>query len=205
MKRVLVLDANQRSALAVTRSLGNHGIDIITADEYESSLAGCSRYSEKYVSHPSALDSPEQFTMAIADICKKESIDIVLPMTELTTTLLLKHRATLHDIELPFPDIATVNTLADKCSLMRIAESLSIPTPQTWYAENAKTLPISLHELRYPIVIKPKTSWLEHGNKWLHTNVIIAENPSDASKHASPLQPRGSIAEESRCGQRAVG
>lgn len=181
MKRVLVLDANQRSALAVTRSLGNHGINIITTDEYESSLAGCSRYSKKYVSYPSALDSPEQFTMAIADICKKESIDIVLPMTELTTTLLLKHRATLHDIELPFPDIATVNTLADKCSLMRIAESLSIPTPQTWYAENAKTLPISLHELRYPIVIKPKTSWLEHGNKWLHTNVIIAENPSDAS------------------------
>ncbi len=53
MKRVLILYANQRSALAATRSLGRHGIHIITADETADSLAGSSRYSKLYFRYPS--------------------------------------------------------------------------------------------------------------------------------------------------------
>ena len=87
MKPVLILDANQRSALAVTRSLGSHGVLLVTADETVTALAGRSCYSKQYVSYPSPRLQPDHFISAIAEICKKEKINIVFPMTELTTGL----------------------------------------------------------------------------------------------------------------------
>ena len=181
MKRVLILNANQRSALAVTRSLGNHGIPLITADEGFSALAGSSCYSQQYFSYPSPQLQPEHFTIVIAEICKKENIDIVMPMTELTATLLLNVQHSFPAITLPFADISTVNALADKCALMHLAESLNIPTPMTLYADDPDNLPIDLTKLSYPVVLKPGKSWLIYKNKWIHTSVQIANNASEAN------------------------
>ena len=41
--RVLILDADQRSALAATRSLGKRGVVVIAGDERMRTLAGASR------------------------------------------------------------------------------------------------------------------------------------------------------------------
>jgi len=180
MKKVLVLDANQRSALAASRSLGRHRVPLITADECPAALAGSSRYSLKYYIYPSPQQEPAAFITAIAELCKQEAIKIIMPMTELTAALLLAERDNLPEITLPFAGIATVNSLADKCSLMRLAESLDIPVPKTWYAENAGELPVALDTLDYPLVLKPGKSWLEHGGKWLHTSVRIASSSAEA-------------------------
>ena len=181
MKRVLILNANQRSALAVTRSLGKHKVPLITADETQSSLAGCSRYSHQYFSYPSPQLQPEQFSSAIAKLCKKENIDIVMPMTELTATLLLNKQPSLPAITLPFADIDIVNTLADKCSLMHLAESLNIPIPRTWHAESPDNLPVDLSGLSYPIILKPGKSWLLYKDKWIHTEVQVANTAAEAN------------------------
>ena len=182
MKRVLIIDANQRSALAVTRSLGKQNVPLITADESQSALAGSSRYSQQYFTYPSPQVKPEQFSSAIAELCKNENISIVIPMTELTTSLLLKHKASSPAITMPFPEIDTVNILANKCSLMRLAESINIPVPNTWYADNPLKLPIDLNELSYPLILKPGKSWLEYNGKWHHTSVKIADNPASAAE-----------------------
>lgn len=180
MKRVLILNANQRSALAVTRSLGNHKVPLIAADETTSALAGSSRYSQHYYSYPSPQLHPEQFSSAISDICIKENIDIVIPMTELTATLLINKQSFLQTVTLPFADINTINTLADKCSLMQLAETLNIPTPRTWYANDPANLPIDLSNISYPLVLKPGKSWLIYNNKWIHTTVKVAHNAEEA-------------------------
>ena len=181
MKRTLILDANQRSSLAVVRSLGKYKVPIITADETPDALAGCSRYSQQYFSYPSPQLQPEQFSSAIAEFCKKENIDIVMPMTELTATLLLNVQSRLPAVTLPFADIDIVNTLADKYSLMHLAESLKIPIPRTWYADDPENLPVNLTNLPYPVVLKPGKSWLLYENKWMHTEVQIANNASEAN------------------------
>jgi hypothetical protein len=49
MKNVLILDANQRSALAATRSLGKRGIPVVTGDETKDTLAGNSKYCRQRV------------------------------------------------------------------------------------------------------------------------------------------------------------
>lgn len=177
MKRVLVLDANQRSALAVTRSLGMRGIIVNTADETEQTLAGSSRYSKSHSTYPSPRTLPNDFIDFLAELIKKEHIEVLLPMTELTTTLLLGHKAVLPEVTLPFSDFDTVDSLANKCSLMRMAESLDIPIPRTWYADQSEHIPINLDELPYPLVLKPGRSWLNFNNEWVRNSVQYADNP----------------------------
>lgn len=175
-----MLDACQRSALAVTRSLGRQGVPVYTADETLTSLAGSSRFSIQYLTHHSARIKPKDFIDDIIEFCSKHSIDIVLPMTELTTNLLLRHRSDLSDISLPFPDLEIVDQIADKCSLFRLAESLQVPLPRTWYVDNTQQLPDMADIQVYPIVLKPGKSWVEYNGEWLHTSVLFAETIDQA-------------------------
>lgn len=184
MKRALILNANQRSALSVTRSLGKHNVPLITADETKTALAGNSRYSQHYYSYPSPQLQPEQFIVAVAELCKNKKIDILMPMTELTAALLLKAQSEsvggLPYITLPFADLSTVDSIADKCSLMHLAEELEIPIPRTWYADDPDNLPVELTTLTYPVVLKPGKSWIFYQEKWIHTSVKIAVNATEA-------------------------
>lgn len=180
MKKVLVLDANQRSALAVTRSLGKQGIHVITAEETSSALAGSSEFSKQYYRYPSPRLNSRQFIEAISKLVKEQQVNILLPMTELTTTLLLVYQNSFPDATLPFPDINTVESLANKCLLMQTAELLDIPIPRTWYADSPDNLPCNLKDLSYPIVLKPGKSWLLHKGQWSRATVRFASNLADA-------------------------
>lgn len=180
MDRVLVLDANQRSALAVVRSLGRHGVPLLTADAVPRALAGCSRYSQRYCPLPTPARDPARFTAAVAELCRQQDIGIVLPMIELTATLLLEHRERLPDIRIPLPELPVLDRLADKCSLMRLAESLQIPIPRTWYADDPDRLPCRLEDLPYPLVLKPGKSWLEVQGEWRRNAVRFAADAAQA-------------------------
>ncbi len=182
MKRVLILDANQRSALATTRSLGKHGITIYTAEETSTALAGASRFSKQHFIYPSPRLYAEQFIETLTELIKRKNIDILLPMTELTTMLLLMHKESFPNIIMPFPDIGTVESLSNKCLLMQAAESLNIPIPFTWYADNPDALPCDLGDLVYPIILKPGKSWLFYQGQWSRATVRFADNASDAGK-----------------------
>ncbi|MDJ0806103.1 MAG: ATP-grasp domain-containing protein [Gammaproteobacteria bacterium] len=182
MKRVLVLDACQRSALAVTRSLGKRGVPVITADETPTSLAGSSRFSIKYITHHSAQLKPGEFIGDIIEICNDYSIDFIFPMTELTTNLLLRHHSDFPGITLPFPELDIVEMVSDKCSLCRIANSLQIPIPQTQYVDHTTSF-ADIHNLSiFPVVMKPGKSWVEYNGEWLHTSVRFATSGDDVKK-----------------------
>lgn len=180
MKRVLVLDANQRSALAVTRSLGVKGIPVITAEESSSALAGASRFSQLFLEYPSPRQSPDQFVDVLSELVKQHRIDILMPMTELTTELLLSNKNAFHGATIPSSDLQTVDSLANKYALMKMAEVLGVPVPTTWYADDPDSLPVRLEEFNYPLVLKPGKSWLRHQKQWGRAAVRIARDSSSA-------------------------
>ncbi len=183
MKKVLVLDANQRSALAVTRSLGKQGLHVITADETATSLAGSSRFAHDNQRYPDPTINPGEFIATIAELIESENIQFILPMTELTSILLLHHQDRLpNNVQLPFPDVATIDSLSNKCSLMKLAQSLAVPIPQTWFADTPDNLPVTLESLDYPLILKPGKSWVQVGPTWLHTSVRLAKTPQHAKE-----------------------
>ena len=180
IKRVLVLDACQRSALAVVRSLGKHGLFVITADESDRALAGQSRYSQNYYAHPSARHQPAAFLEHIKQLCEQHEIGMVIPMTELTATLLLQCTELPDSVILPFADADKVDMLADKTRLIALAQQLGIKAPDTRTITDRHTLLEELEQLDYPLVLKPGKSWIEQQGKWHHTTVRIAASPDEA-------------------------
>jgi predicted ATP-grasp superfamily ATP-dependent carboligase len=70
--------------------------------------------------------------------------------------------------------------LANKCTLMKLAGTLKIPVPQTWYADSPAGLPLALEELPYPLVLKPEKSWLFQQGQWCRASVHIAATPLEA-------------------------
>lgn len=181
MTYTLILDANQRSALATTRSLGRHNIPIVTADHTSTSLAGSSHYSSLYIQYPDPSKSPKAFISKLSKLIEQLNINIVFPMTELTSTLLIANRNQLPPIILPFPDLNTINSISDKSILMRKAQQLGIPIPQTWHENSNTKLETSLQNLNYPIVLKPGKSWINQNSKWIHTGVRFADTPEEAN------------------------
>ncbi len=174
MSRVLVLDACQRSALATTRSLGKHGITVYTADNTSESLAGASRYSCQYLRYPDPKAAAPAFISSIEDIVQQYDIRLVMPMTELTSELLLNCDSLPGSLIIPFADISTVNQLADKCELMKLAERLNIPHPGSQFIQPDQNIADNLESIDYPAVLKPAKSWNSNGASWARAAVRIA-------------------------------
>jgi predicted ATP-grasp superfamily ATP-dependent carboligase len=176
MKSVLVLDAGQRSALAVARSLGKQGVPVYTAEETSPALASCSRYAKQHFQYPSPRIYPERFLEVLVELAGEHHIDMLLPMTELTTSLLVSHADRFPDAIMPFPGMPTIDSIADKCSLMRMADELDIPIPRTWFVDNTHAPPCSPDEISYPAVLKPGKSWLLQNGHWCRSAVRFASD-----------------------------
>ena len=123
--KILILDANQRSALAVTRSLGkSKNYFICTSDNSKKSLAGSSKYSKTYFQSPKLEIETNNFIDWITNLQKKENFDLIIPVTELSSNILLKHCSTL---PLPFTDYDKLTTLSNKGNLTKLCQKLKIP------------------------------------------------------------------------------
>jgi len=121
--KVLVLDANQRSALAVTRSLGKSGQYLVsTADSLHEALAGASRHSQGYFRYPDPNHYPLDFVDWVRDTVARHSFQLVMPTTEVTSQLLLRYQSELPGVNLPFAPYDRVMRIANKISLVNIAK-----------------------------------------------------------------------------------
>src|SRR6056297_1479356 len=86
----LVLDADNRSALAVVRSLGAQGVTVYTADAVSESLAGHSRFSAGYHRLPSPLEAPNEYPQAVRELAGRVGAEVVLPMVDASVMLLCR-------------------------------------------------------------------------------------------------------------------
>jgi len=175
--RVLVLDANQRSALAVTRSLGRSGVSVDTADYTPTSLAGESRFSQRYFKSPNVIEDPCEYLSWLSNILTANDYDGVFPVTEVTSQLLLRHYEEPDKIGLPFPPINRVMELADKGQLMRKAADLNLPFPETQWFDSSSDIDKS--SLSYPLVIKPCLSKIFTGGCWISTRVKVIRSEKE--------------------------
>lgn len=176
VKRVLILDANQRSALAATRSLGKKGIPVVAADETLETLAGSSRYCHERFKYPSPYEDPEGFISALRKESIRRSIDVILPMTEVSTYLILKYRHQFAGVSIPFAPFETFDLLTDKWRLYELACQLDIPVPMTYYIKNNEGLSDIYSKLKFPVVLKPYRSRILIGQEWVAPFVKYANS-----------------------------
>jgi predicted ATP-grasp superfamily ATP-dependent carboligase len=188
--RILVTDSNARSALAATRSLGRAGHFVVTAGDKPSSLAGASRFSRKHEIYPSPAHDPSGFLTAIKDIVSRHQIDVLLPMTEITTLTLANDEAIWRTgVKWPFADAHTVATAANKAAVLKLAQEVGVPIPTMVEAASAADGMRVSAALRFPVVIKPGRSRVRTESGWLSTGVSYAHDAEDLRKQLEALPP----------------
>ncbi len=184
--RILVTDSDTRSALAAVRALGTRGHEVVTAGVAHPSLASVSRHSRAFESYPDPAVDSDGFVDALARSVERQRIDVVLPMTEVTTLLVTAHQERLA-AHIPFPDAATVANAADKSHVIGLARTLGIPVPRTVVASSAAQGIADAPALPFPIVVKPARSRVRTPGGWVSTGVAYAHDAASLRRSLEGL------------------
>jgi predicted ATP-grasp superfamily ATP-dependent carboligase len=173
--RILVTDGDARSALAAVRSLGRGGHEVITAAIKPKSLAGASRHSSAAEIYPDPMRDPDGFVAAVVDIVRRRGIEVLLPMTEVTTLLITQNRHLLPAAcKLPFAPTATIARASNKAEVITLAREIGVPVPRTIIVGSANEALAHEAALTWPVVVKPARSRVRAGSQWVSTSVAYA-------------------------------
>lgn len=175
---VLVTDGENRSSLAVTRSLGKAGCRVIVADKRKQNLSSCSRYCAVSYQVPSSVEGDANFVKAIREIVIRDNVDIIYPMTEPTIFILSSYREQLpHTTTLACPTIDKIRTVFDKCSVFKLAKEYNVAIPTTVFIENKEDFDHKNKELpEFPLVVKPAMSRIPIENGFIATSIKYASS-----------------------------
>jgi predicted ATP-grasp superfamily ATP-dependent carboligase len=180
---VIVLDGEQRSALAVTRSLGKKGIKVTVGAETMPSLSSCSRYCEDSFLYPSPDKDPDNFFKKVLESTKKGSCVVLFPMTDVTLSEILRRKEAFDKSTIiPFENHDKYVQLSDKIKLFQLARNLNVPIPKTFSSTeySGNIIPIdALSGVGYPLVVKPCFSRIRTDNGIISASVRYAKDEED--------------------------
>lgn len=180
---VIVTDGNERSSLAVTRSLGQRGIPVFVGEETSSSLAGMSRYCRESFVYPSPRTSPEEFCACLLDRAERWGVRVVFPMTDLAVEVLGESVQRFGaSIVLPIPSQDQYRALSNKYQLMGSAKRQGVPIPDTIFVPDGDVEKVLPQIDRWPIVVKPGRSLIKVQGRWQKTSVLYARHADELKK-----------------------
>src|SRR3989337_2294047 len=127
---VLVTDGDNRAALAITRPLGRKGHRIVVGEKTHPSLASVSRYCSEGWMYPDPLKRPDDFLNDLLRTVNEKRIDVLLPVTEITTGLATENAGRLDGAcRFPFPRGDAFRTASHKLEILLLPENLRGPGP----------------------------------------------------------------------------
>ena len=179
----IVLDGEQRSALAVTRSLGRKGITVTVGSEKNASLSSCSRFCAHTFQYPSPYKDPIGFIQAIRDVTNKIPNSILFPITDVTLTEILLKKTELQEIvAIPFMDYAEYAQVTDKIALVRLARELNVLIPTSFLSTDFldhDEMIETIGKSGYPVVVKPSFSKIRTEKGWISAGVHYAADEKE--------------------------
>ena len=193
MKRVLLTDGEERSTLAVTRSLGAAGYRVEVASRTGRSLAGASGYCVADHRAPAASDGPREFLDHFQRLVEARNIDVFLPMTDVSASVGLGLRDRCPNLIIPFPKERVWADASDKARLAEVAGELGVPVPRQVRLES-KTLGSDAacdfaSRTGYPVVVKPHRSAVVLPRRVEKFGVRLADNADELRAALEDLPP----------------
>lgn len=163
-KRILILDGETRSALAVVRSLGKHHTCIVSSHS-KHAIAFCSRYTFAHICSPKPGIAEHEYISWLSDTIHHFAIDYIIPTTE-NTLLKIYASDRLSEVlhRLPFPKKELFEKVTDKFLLSQTLDTYGIAYPQTQQIHSKKFDDLCREiTIPFPYVIKSKRS-VSHNN-----------------------------------------
>jgi predicted ATP-grasp superfamily ATP-dependent carboligase len=178
---VLITDGENRSALAVTRSLGKKGCTVFISGKDIANISASSKYCKKAFKTPDPLTESKKYSQAIEEIIRLEHINVIFPMTEQSIYCLNSSREKMgQNVILACVPPEKMNAVSNKYSLFQLAAKLGIDIPETLYVLDAGDFQRKKEQVgSFPVVVKPAFSKIQDGEKILSTGVLYATTPNE--------------------------
>lgn len=191
MQRVLVTDAEQRSSLAVVRSLGRAGYHVEVCSSHDAPLGGASRFCRAAHVVPDPTEDVGAFIDRLESLVDQRGVDVLLPMTDVTASTMHELRNRRSSLVIPFPPTETWEAASDKRRLMDLAERLGVPVPTQHVVESPEEDPsVALafaETVGYPVVLKPHRSAVATSSRVLRFGVEMASDGDDLLRRMQAL------------------
>ncbi len=172
---VFVTDGEHRPALAIVRALGRRGASVIVGAETPTSLASSSKYCTRHVTYPSPQRDRKAFEQFLAEYVAREKVDVVLPVTDVTTHSVCAVQDVLSRYTaVAVPPLEAFDFVSNKGELLERARYCGLSVPQTLCVEGAAGLAAVVDRVRYPAVVKPIRSRFHTAEGWLSATVHYA-------------------------------
>ena len=155
--RALVLDGDTRAALAIARSLGKRGIEVIVASDDEASLAGCSRWCAKRAVYPCPRLFPGEFAEWLVSTLSSERDVILYTASDVTISIVNRWREYLPQAaQSMLPPCQSIEVALDKSATIDLAAGLGVPVPRSLAVNHGQQ--IDPNEWSYPVAVKSAQS-----------------------------------------------
>ena len=158
---VLIPDGQSEFALFVAHCLAqfpNVKIHVLSSERW--APIRFSRYCHSYTYKPFETDSEARLAI-VADVVKKNNIDVLLPSETKWITFTVAHRESLEKFVavVPLPDPESLKLANDKWLLAQFLEANQIPGPATVLVTLDDIFEEKLKTMTFPILFKPITAW----------------------------------------------
>jgi predicted ATP-grasp superfamily ATP-dependent carboligase len=172
-RSILVTDGDERSALAVVRSLGRAGYSVYACSTSGRSIAGASRYAKGEAAVVPSLTSPDAFAVELSALIAKWDIDMLLPMTEQAFNAVFAHSELFTDVSIPAASAKNFREISDKQLVMQAAAACGLKVPdQVVLSRRIDIARLGDHTLKFPLVVKPARSVAQDAGRQLKLGVI---------------------------------
>jgi predicted ATP-grasp superfamily ATP-dependent carboligase len=165
----IITFARNRIAYTLAKSLAKHDVTVITSDSVYPAMTFFSKYSSSFFTYPSYTRNPMGFVRCIFDHVKVLKPDVLMPAHEETVILSYFKDKFAKYTHLPIASYEQMNVARDKKAMTAIAQSLHVPTPQTYHVSGLKELSRISDDVAYPAVIKIPRGRGAWGLTYVHT------------------------------------
>ena len=177
MPTILLTDPEQRAALAAARSLGRQGWRVITLG-VSPGLAGVSRSVVRH-HHIRAEDVgiASRLIAAVADVVRREQVDVVVPVTDAASRVLLGASEAVGAI-VAGPTAAAYARASDKAALLEVAAQCGLRIPRQFTLMTRADDHRAAAQVSGAVVVKPARSVVEVNGASRSLGVRFVADPS---------------------------
>jgi predicted ATP-grasp superfamily ATP-dependent carboligase len=168
MPRVIVTDGKLRSALAVVRSLGRHGLDVTCGAETRFATSCYSKYVDETFVYPSPERDPEGFRESLLARLSSGDVDALLPVGHHSTECVSRYRGELLEYTaVPVPARERFERAWDKGRTFEAARRASVPRPRTIVSNSEPEAEEVSDVIGFPAVIKSRSASGSRGIRYV--------------------------------------
>lgn len=177
--RVLVTDADERSAVATCRALAAGGYEVTAGSSRRPSPSAWSRAVRRRLRLPDPLLDEAVFVDALERELRETPHDVLICTTDAAALAVSGRRERLDGLcRHGLPEDATLERCLDKASLLEAAAAAGLDAPESSLCSTAEESAATAAEFGYPVAVKPRRSVTGSGAERGHAASRVVDGPA---------------------------